>query len=80
MKVLYQSQNYRPERVDRRYLHIDRSTGRAVIVETGGPRNYTMRAYELPEADYARYSQAITEAQQRRGLFPYEVELREDTR
>ena len=76
MKVLYQSLNYRPERIERRYLHIDLHTDRPIVDECGGPHNFIMRSYELLEKDYSRYSQAIAEAQQRKYLFPFSVNLR----
>lgn len=80
MKVLYQSQNYRPDTITNRYLYISLNTGKPIVNETVKTKksNYTYRQYELPEEDYPRYSQAIKEAERRKMLFPFEVELREN--
>lgn len=80
MKVLYQSPNYRPEIITNRYLYINLNTGKPVVNETVKTRksNYTYREYELPEADYPHFLQAIEEAKRRKMLFPFEVELREN--
>lgn len=40
--------------------------------------NYTYRQYELPKEDYPRFSKAIEEAERRKMLFPFEVELKEN--
>lgn len=78
LKILYQSPNYRPERVERKYLHIDLRAGCPVVCETGGPHNYILRSYELPTEDFPRYSQAIADAEKCKWLFPYDVDLQED--
>lgn len=80
MKILYQSRNYRPDIITNRYLHIDLNTLKPVVNETVKTKksNYIYREYELPEKDYARYSQVIAEAERIKLLFPYEVELKEN--
>lgn len=80
MKVLYQSPNYRPDIITNRYLYVSLNTGKPVVDETIKTRksNYTYREYELPEEDYPRFSHAIEEAKQRKMLFPFEVELKEN--
>ena len=81
MNVIYQSTNYRPEIITNRYLHIDLNTLKPIVSETVKTKktNYTYREYELPERDYPRYSQAIEEAERIKLLFPYEVELKENS-
>lgn len=81
MKILYQSPNYKPELITNRYLYISLNSDRPVVDETVKTRhtNDTYRQYELPESDYARYSQAISEARKRKMLFPFEVELKENS-
>lgn len=80
MKVLYQSPDYKPELITNRYLYISLNSDRPVVDETvkTGHTNYTYRQYELPETEYARYSQAITEARKRKMLFPFEVNFKEN--
>ena len=80
MNVLYQSPNFKPELITNRYLYIN-NTGLPVVDESvkTAHTNYTYRKYELPGSEYPRYSQAIEEAQKRRHLFPYEVELKENS-
>ena len=73
-KVLYQSPNYRPERIVDRYLHIDLGTGKPVISEVGENR-LTYRSYELPESEFTRYSMAISDAEKIKTHFPYSVKL-----
>lgn len=81
MKVLYQSPNYRSEIITNRYLYISLNTGKPVVNETVKTRksNYIYREYELPEEDYPRFSRAMEEAKRRKMLFPFEVELKENT-
>lgn len=78
-KILYQSSDYQPELITNRYLYINKN-GLPVVSETVKTKktNYTYREYELPVSEYPRYSQTIEEAQKRRNLFPYEVELKEN--
>lgn len=80
MNLIYQSPNYKPDMITNRYLHIDLITLKPVVDETVKTKksNYTYRKYELPEEDYARYSQAIAEAERIKLLFPYDVELKEN--
>lgn len=80
MNLIYQSPNYRPDIITNRYLYIDLDTLKPVVNETvkTTKSNYTYREYELAKKDYARYSQAIAEAERIKLLFPYEVELKEN--
>jgi len=80
LNVIYQSTNYRPDIITNRYLYIDLDTLKPVVNETvkTTKSNYTYRKYELAGEDYARYSQAIEEAERIKLLFPYEVELKEN--
>jgi hypothetical protein len=80
MKILYQSSKYSPDKITARYLRIDHTSDKVVIDETGKTKytNYTYRTYELPEAEYPRYSKAIAEARALKGYFPNSVLFEED--